>query len=485
MPVTVARSFNQAVTENIQRRYFVGEKDILLDPDITPLLALTTNAGNRRKPAISTRVEWIEDDYLPVFGQVNAGADIASNVTNILVVDGTIFNVGDVVAVVRTLANSQSSPEVVRVTVIATNTLTITRGLGGFADTISSSNDLRILGPALAEGDNFPAMRSTTKSVLTSYTQIFRQSIQITKSMSAQLQFGAQNERLYQRDVKLKEHKRAIESAGLWSRASETLAAGAPGTIRTTMGFRGRISTNVTNANTTLTESGWLSYAEQAFKSYAGPRKVAIAAPRVISALDFFADGKLRLQPGDKVLGVTVQRYFTTHGELLIVRNRLMAAGTNSQGFQGDCYALDLASIEFAPLNGNGINRDTHLLENVVLTGADLFQDEWLTEGAYVKLGLSLERATRKFSLIDLDAEMQTGRKVVSIDDHRDRLSERTSLVDGAIVGACGNKNRKKSAEMTDSIINLMVTKLGASDLRNATHCCSTFRPLPEFLAAA
>jgi len=52
-----------------------------------------------------------------------------------------------------------------------------------------------------------------------------------------------------------------------------------------------------------------------------------------------------------------------------------------------------------------------------------------------------------KFSLIDLDAEMQTGRKVS--DDHRDRLSERTSLVDDAIVGSCGNWNRKRTAEMT------------------------------------
>ena len=52
-----------------------------------------------------------------------------------------------------------------------------------------------------------------------------------------------------------------------------------------------------------------------------------------------------------------------------------------------------------------------------------------------------------KFSLIDLDAEMQTGRK--GSNAHRDRLSERTSLADGAIVGSCGNRNRKSVAEMT------------------------------------
>jgi hypothetical protein len=52
-----------------------------------------------------------------------------------------------------------------------------------------------------------------------------------------------------------------------------------------------------------------------------------------------------------------------------------------------------------------------------------------------------------KFSLIDLDAEMQTGRKASN--GHRERLSERTSLADGAIVWASGNCNRKRTAEMT------------------------------------
>ena len=52
-----------------------------------------------------------------------------------------------------------------------------------------------------------------------------------------------------------------------------------------------------------------------------------------------------------------------------------------------------------------------------------------------------------KFSLIDLDAEMQTGRK--DSDVHRERLSERTPLVGGAIVWASGNSNRKRAAEMT------------------------------------
>jgi hypothetical protein len=55
-----------------------------------------------------------------------------------------------------------------------------------------------------------------------------------------------------------------------------------------------------------------------------------------------------------------------------------------------------------------------------------------------------------KFSLIDLDAEMQTGRKVSS--SHRERLSERTPRTGDAIVCSASNYTKmQKLAEMTSS----------------------------------
>ncbi len=42
---------------------------------------------------------------------------------------------------------------------------------------------------------------------------------------------------------------------------------------------------------------------------------------------------------------------------------------------------------------------------------------------------------------------------------HRDRLSERTSHEDDAIVGPCGKNNRKRLAEMTSSCLKRQVTK--------------------------
>src|ERR1700722_12761112 len=114
--ITVARSIDQAYTETVQKRQFIGEDDVLLNPSLTPILTLVTKIGNRKKPTNSARVEWIEDDYLSVWGQVSNGTTNYSSVaTGIVVVDGSIFAVNDLVAI-PVLPTSTAVEEVVQVT---------------------------------------------------------------------------------------------------------------------------------------------------------------------------------------------------------------------------------------------------------------------------------------------------------------------------------------------------------------------------------
>lgn len=382
--IVVSRSFNQAVTETVQKRVFVGENDILLNPNLTPLFAMSTRL-NGRKPVNSVRVEWVEDDFIPHWGQVSNGTtDYASNATNIAVVDSTLFAVNDLVAVPKA-ASSSAAEEVVLVTAIASPTLTITRGIGGSgADTIGATGDLRIIGSAYTEGSSFGTVRSTSKSVQISYAQIFREPVKVTKTMAAQAQFGAENERMFQRRKALEQYNKQIESALLYSRASESLAS--PTSRWTTMGFKSRVSTNVYNANTTLTSSGMMSFAELAFgKYYEGNEKVLLAAPRVVSAFDQVANNVLRLAPTDDVFGVKVKRYVTDHGDFLIVRDLLLENSPNSGlGWGDEAFAVDLKSCELHPLSGNGENRDTSLLTDVIKDGTDVYADEYLGQIASV-----------------------------------------------------------------------------------------------------
>lgn len=379
----VARSIDQSIQETVQKRVFIGEKDILLNPSLTPLFTLVTKIKNR-KTTESARVEWAEDDYVGHWGQANNGADASAGTTTFTVLDGTLFAVNDLILIPK-IASSSAAEEIARVTVVAGNVLTVTRGIGGAgADTIGQTADIRILASAFAEGGAYGKSRSTTKAVKISYTQIYRRPVQITKSSTAQAIFGPSNDRLYQRKKAMEEHRKEIESSGLWGRASEALAL--PATVRTTMGLKSRIVTNVYNANQTLTEGGMLSFAELAFgKYYEGDEKLLISSVKVISAFNYFALGHQRTQPSDEVYGVKVRRFNTGHGDFMIVRDLLLENGpVNGVGFGSEAYALDIESIFFCPLAGNGENRDTQLLTDVVKDGSDNYQDEYLTEGAWV-----------------------------------------------------------------------------------------------------
>lgn len=381
----VMRSTDQAIAETVMKRVFLGEQDIMLNPNLTPLLALVTKIGNRKKTTSVPRVEWIEDDFVGHWGQASNGSDYASNATSVVVKDGTLFAVNDLIAIPKT-ASSSSAEEVALVTAVSTNTLTLTRNIGGAgADTIGQTADIRILGSAFQEGGALGSVRNTTKSTKISYTQIYRRPVQLTKTMAATAQFGVQNERTFQRKKSLDEHKKEIESVGLWGRASEALSL--PGTVRTSMGLKSRIVTNVYNANTTLTEGGMLSFAELAFgKYYQGNEKLLLSSLKVISAFDYFQAGHVRSTNSEEILGVKTKRYQTTHGDFMIVRDLLLENGplATTTGFGDEAYALDVDSIEFAPLVGNGENRDTSLLTDVLRDGSDKYTDEYLTEAAWV-----------------------------------------------------------------------------------------------------
>jgi len=381
----VPRSIDQAIQETVQKRVFIGEADVLRNPSLTPILTLVTKIGNRKTTTNASRVEWAEDDYVGHWGQVNNGTtDFSSVATGILVLDPTLFAINDLIAIPKANATS-AAEEVARVTAIAGSTLTLTRGIGGAgADTIGATADIRILASAYAEGANYGTVRTTSKAVNISYTQIFRRPVQITKSAVAQAMFGPSNDRLYQRRKVLEEHRKEIESAGLWSRASEALAL--PGTVRTTMGLKSRIVTNVYNANNTLTSAGLESFAELAFSTYfEGTEKLLVAAKKVISAFDTFALARNQNQQSVQLYGVKVKRFVTSHGDFMITRDLLLENGpANGLGWGDEAYALDVDSIEFAPLGGNGENRDTHLLTDVVKDGSDKYSDEYITEGAWV-----------------------------------------------------------------------------------------------------
>lgn len=386
--LTAARSFNQQVTDTTQVRD-VSEQMVLLEPDANPLFVIT-NAAKRKSPSLTPRFEWIEDQEVALWGQVNNGTTGYSSVaTNILVSDGTLFAAGDICAVPNAIS-SANADEVFLVTAVSTNTLTITRdiGTGGVNDTIGATASIKIIGTAFTENGAISTNRYTAKTAQISYCQIFKTLVQVTHTAASTKQYGAANgERKYQLVKALIRHRSEIEAAGLWSRASETLAS--PASRWTTMGLKPRISTNKTDASTTLTLTVFNTFGESVFR-WGESQKLLVAAPKVISAINFFSQNKLLTSVGDTVFGVKINRLTLGLGEFLLKNNYRMSTAeigipSGGNNFSDEAYAIDLPSVEMRYLSGGGDNLigDTKLYENVVQDGSTVRSDEYRTQAGW------------------------------------------------------------------------------------------------------
>lgn len=401
MALQVSRSFDQFVTDTTNVRD-VSEQMVLLEPDAAPLFVLT-NAAKRKQPTIGPRFEWVEDTEVSLWGQCSMTTDYSSVATNFLVADGTLFGVGDICSVPKA-QSSNAAPEVFLVTAISTNTLTVTRNVGSSgADTLPQTGSIRILASAFKEDDNIGQQRYTAKTVQISYAQIFKTPVKVTHTAASTKQYGApQGERKYQLVKALIRHRSEIEAAGLWSRASESLAL--PGSRWTTMGWLSRIATNKTDCSTTATITTWNTFSESAFR-YGEKQKLLLCAPKVISALNFYSQNKLLTRVGDTVFGVKIARFEMALGEFLLANDYRL--GTSDVGFPGGnsfsnhAYSIDLPSVSLRYLQGGGDNLigDTKLFENILPDGSTTRTDEYRSQ-----IGWEIRHERKHGWLFDLSA---------------------------------------------------------------------------------
>lgn len=209
----------------------------IISPFETPLL---DHLGEPRRPARSTVHEWIEDSLLPNSDQINQTTFTPgpTTATSITVDNGSRFRVGDQV-------RPEGAEEIMLVTAIATNTLTVTRGYGGTTPfSLTDNLTLNILGNAAIEGDDRPATRFTNRARKQNYTQIFTASVEVSGSQLAASQIGLKDEADFQKQERLRELIRDLEHCVINGVAPASNPEGSS-TVRRTM--RGIIKTIATN----------------------------------------------------------------------------------------------------------------------------------------------------------------------------------------------------------------------------------------------
>jgi len=209
----------------------------IVSPYETPLLDAL---GDPLREAMSTHHEWLEDELLPNKDAVNDSTftDPAAD-TDFVVDNGSRFRVGDQIQI-------EGSEELMLVTGISTNTLTVVRGYAGTTpEDLADNKVINILGNAALEGADKPTARFTNRTRSGNYTQIFAASVEVSGTDLAASQLGLADEMDYQKQERLRELLRDLENTVINGGQPASNPEGS-GTVRRSMkGVIQHLSTNV------------------------------------------------------------------------------------------------------------------------------------------------------------------------------------------------------------------------------------------------
>jgi len=209
----------------------------IVSPYETPLL----NAlGDPLREATSTHHEWLEDELLPNKDAVNDSTfSDPSTDTDFVVDNGSRFRIGDQIQI-------EGSKELMLVTGISTNTLTVVRGYAGTtAEDLADNQIINILGNAALEGDDKPNARFTNRSRCGNYTQIFTATVEVSGSDLAASQLGIADEMDNQKQSRLRELVRDLENTVINAGRPTSNPEGSGSVRRSMKGIIQHLSTNI------------------------------------------------------------------------------------------------------------------------------------------------------------------------------------------------------------------------------------------------
>jgi hypothetical protein len=296
-----------------------------------------------------------------------------SAATTLTVVDGASqLKAGHVLLVVRT--NEQ-----ILVTADPTldTAIPVKRGWGEVAGTAINATDvILVTGSAYAEGALTPTAVSYVPTRQFNYTQIFRTSLNITRTAKrTRLRTGDAIKEA--RREALQMHSIEMERAFIFGQRFEDLTGSQP--RRSTRGLVNWIQTNVQDfAVGGVTEDAWDNYLELVFR-YGSNQKLFLMGSVALNTLNKLTKNKAEIQvePGANTYGMTLMKYITPFGIAYLRQHPLFNL---SPTFRSMLVVVDVDKVIYRYMD------DTDYITNRQTPGADASLDEFLTE-----CGLELE----------------------------------------------------------------------------------------------
>lgn len=294
----------------------------MLSPSDVPLLGQNGADGSSaisQTTCFETRVDWLDEELLLPVATITTTQITASTSLVVNTGEGLRFSVGDIIA---TAAERQ------QVTAISTDTLTVTRAVGGTtAAQQAAGGKVLILGQALAEGSDPEAPRAKDRVLRSNFTQIFGPTaIRVSGTENVVKKYGTEGTTEFDKQVanRAREQLIQLEQAIMYGRQ----ITGSTSAGRAMGGIDSFISTNVDAATTTLTEAKLLDQLQNIFDAGGRADRIVVGSKqkRVISGFASYNGTGVNLtvntDSSANTRGSTVDTYNSDFGQVSIMLDR-------------------------------------------------------------------------------------------------------------------------------------------------------------------
>ena len=277
------------------------------------------------------------------------------------------------------IIHNVTTRENMRVTAVAGNVVTVTKGFGRVADTTGTAADKIIkVGSAKPENSARPTARQFPVTYVSNFTQIFRNAWAVTGTAKASLhEIGYSNIAEGKADAALM-HQSEQETACIWGQAKMDTSGAQP--IHATQGIIDAVRQYTSNANyvtaggtTTLTQ--FVTYVAKAFKystDLSNPRmRYAFGDSKAIEVVNQIAikNGQVQLMPETTNFGMDYQSFTCYKGKLRLLEHALLNGYDETAG---RLIILDIPSIKLAYMNGRNAKVEEYGASgNIVENGTD------------------------------------------------------------------------------------------------------------------
>lgn len=271
---------------------------------------------------------------------------------------------------------NERTGEVMWVTASSTaGQITVARAKGSTGATMNDGDGLFILSPHYQEGSDVPTAVSYDPTVVSNWTQSFRNSLDLTGTAQATRLRYADNPLLEMKRETLELHSMQMEKQFLFGSGVEDTSGAQPD--RTTKGAYFFITTNVQDFNDAVDIDTWEVFLKNVFAD-GSDEKLFLCGNTALMIVNRMArvHGQINLTPRGDTYGMMMQTYVTPFGTLQLKQHPQLSKNPT---FSDWGFLFDPAHIVYRYLRG----RDTRYLTERQNPGVDGRKDEFMSDAGF------------------------------------------------------------------------------------------------------